>query len=83
MSVQKVKTAAVLGSGVMGSGIAALLAGAGVRTYLLDIVPGDLAKGGDRNAIANGNLKAALKARPAPFYSAGRREADHHRKLRG
>ncbi len=70
MSVQKVKTAAVLGSGVMGSGIAALLAGAGVRTYLLDIVPGNLAKGGDRNAIANANLKAALKARPAPFYSA-------------
>jgi len=70
MSVQKIETAAVLGSGVMGSGIAALLAGAGVRTYLLDIVPRDLAKGGDRNAIANGNLKAALKARPAPFYSA-------------
>ena len=70
MSVKKVETAAVLGSGVMGSGIAALLAGAGVRTYLLDIVPADLPKGGDRNAIANGNLKAALKARPAPFYSA-------------
>jgi 3-hydroxyacyl-CoA dehydrogenase len=70
MSVQKVETAAVLGSGVMGSGIAALLAGAGVRTYLLDIVPEKLAQGGDRNAIANGNLKAALKARPAPFYSA-------------
>ena len=70
MSVQKVETAAVLGSGVMGSGIAALLAGAGVRTYLLDIVPEKLAKGGDRNAIANGNLKAALKAKPAPFYSA-------------
>ncbi len=70
MSVQKVETAAVLGSGVMGSGIAALLAGAGVRTYLLDIVPEKLAPGGDRNAVANGNLKAALKARPAPFYSA-------------
>jgi 3-hydroxyacyl-CoA dehydrogenase len=70
MSVQKIETAAVLGSGVMGSGIAALLAGAGVRTYLLDIVPDKLPKGGDRNAIANGNLKAALKSKPAAFYSA-------------
>ncbi len=70
MAVQKIETAAVLGSGVMGSGIAALLAGAGVRTHLLDIVPRDLPKGGDRNAIANANLKAALKTRPAPFYSA-------------
>ena len=32
-------TAAVIGAGVMGSAIAAQLAGAGIRTYLLDQVP--------------------------------------------
>ncbi len=66
---RKIKTAAVLGSGVMGSGIAALLAGAGIRTYLLDIVPKDLPEGGDRSKIAKDNLKAALKSKPAAFYS--------------
>lgn len=68
MGNQPIQTAAVLGSGVMGSGIAALLAGAGVKTYLLDIVPKD-AGPKDRNRIATENLKAALKAKPAPFYS--------------
>ena len=33
---------AVIGSGTMGSGIAALLAGAGLQVRLLDIVPPDL-----------------------------------------
>lgn len=66
---RKIETAAVLGSGVMGAGIAALLAGAGIRTYLLDIVPKDLPDGGDRSQIAKANLKAALKAKPAAFYS--------------
>lgn len=37
-----IQKAAVLGAGVMGSGIAALLAGAGIRVTLLDIVPGEL-----------------------------------------
>ncbi len=69
MQHREIKTAAVLGSGVMGSGIAALLAGAGVRTYLLDIVPKDLPAGGDRSQIAKSNLAAALKAKPAAFYS--------------
>ena len=35
---EAVETAAVLGAGVMGSAIAAHLAGAGIRTHLLDIV---------------------------------------------
>jgi 3-hydroxyacyl-CoA dehydrogenase len=39
---RKIRKAAVIGSGVMGGGIAALLAGAGVKTLLLDIVPFDL-----------------------------------------
>ena len=35
----QIKKAAVLGSGVMGSGIAAHLANIGIPTLLLDIVP--------------------------------------------
>src|SRR6185295_14825465 len=37
-----IRRAAVIGGGVMGSGIAAHLANAGVRVLLLDIVPPDL-----------------------------------------
>ena len=40
--VRKIRKAAVVGSGVMGGGIAALLASAGVKTLMLDIVPFDL-----------------------------------------
>lgn len=57
-----IKKAAVLGSGVMGSGIAAHLANAGVEVLLLDIVPKD---GKDRSAIAKGALEKLEKARPA------------------
>lgn len=39
---QSIKRAAVLGSGVMGSGIAAHLANIGIPTLLLDIVPREL-----------------------------------------
>ena len=40
----QIKKAAVLGSGVMGSGIAAHLANIGIPTLLLDIVPNELSK---------------------------------------
>jgi len=40
--IRKICRAAVIGSGVMGGGIAALLASAGIKTLLLDIVPFDL-----------------------------------------
>jgi 3-hydroxyacyl-CoA dehydrogenase len=68
------KTAAVLGAGVMGSGIASHLAGAGVRTYLLDIVPPKLshAEASDpraRNRFALGGIEKSLKAKPAPMFS--------------
>ena len=39
---RKINRAAVLGAGVMGSGIAGVLAAAGVHVLLLDIVPGEL-----------------------------------------
>ena len=38
-----IRRVAVLGSGVMGSGIAAHLANAGIESYLFDIVPKDAA----------------------------------------
>ncbi len=62
--VQKV---AVIGSGVMGCGIAAQIANAGVRVLLLDIVPRD---GTNRNAVAEAAVARALKTEPAPFMSA-------------
>ncbi len=68
----QIKTAAVIGSGTMGGGIAALLAGCGIDTLLLDIPPRDSAPDdGDsaRNAIVAANLKALGRARPPQFYS--------------
>lgn len=61
MGIEKV---AVIGSGVMGSGIAAQVANAGVPVVLLDIVP----KGAeDRSALAKGAIEKMLRADPAPF----------------
>ncbi len=66
MAIQKV---AVIGSGVMGSGIAAQIANAGVPVVLLDIVPKDLKEGEDRSKFAKGAIEKMLKADPAPFMS--------------
>ena len=63
-----VRKAAVLGAGVMGRGIAAHLAGAGIEVLLLDIVPPGGAEGAARNAFADGGLKAALANKPALFF---------------
>jgi 3-hydroxyacyl-CoA dehydrogenase len=71
-----IERAAVLGSGVMGSALAAHLANAGIPTLLLDIVPpagssvkGDPASREYRDAFARGGLERALKAKPAPFFT--------------
>ena len=53
----------VVGAGVMGSGIAALAASAGVPVVLLDVPAAD----GDRGAVARGGVERAKKARPAAF----------------
>ena len=70
---KRIRKAAVLGSGTMGSGIAAQLANAGIPSYLLDIVPkyteADQAKGvkaespAFRNRIAESNKALAIKTR--------------------
>ena len=68
-----IRKVAVLGSGLMGTGIAAQLAGCGIEVLLLDILPPDLAeneaqKPAARNRMAANSLQNALKAKPAPFY---------------
>ena len=67
--MKEIKKVAVLGAGVMGAGIAAHLAGSGVPCLLLDIVPKDLAPGGDKNAFAKKGLETILKAKPALIFS--------------
>lgn len=61
-----IKRAAVIGAGVMGSGIAAHIANAGIPVVLLDIVPKDAT---DRSMIAKGAIEKMLKADPAPFMT--------------
>ncbi len=68
-----IRRVAVLGAGVMGAGIAAHVANAGLPVLLLDIVPPNLddEKRKDkaaRDSFAAGALKKLLKARPAAFF---------------
>lgn len=56
--------AAVVGAGVMGSGIAAHIANAGVPVLLLDIVPANAA---DRSIVAKTAIGRLLKTDPAPL----------------
>lgn len=71
---RKIRRAAVIGSGIMGGGIAALLAGAGVKVLLLDIVPFDLKdeeknNPGARNRIVKAGMDAALASSPSLFMT--------------
>ncbi|CAN97724.1 MULTISPECIES: 3-hydroxyacyl-CoA dehydrogenase/enoyl-CoA hydratase family protein [Sorangium] len=68
-----IRRAGVIGAGVMGSGIAAHLANAGIEVLLLDIVPPNLTDAekkdpAARSRFAAGGLEKALKARPAAFF---------------
>jgi 3-hydroxyacyl-CoA dehydrogenase len=62
----EIRRAAVIGAGVMGSGIAAHIANAGVPALLLDVVP-EGSK--DRSALARGAIARMLGAEPAPFMT--------------
>ena len=71
---RRIKKAAVIGSGIMGGGIAALLAGVGVETLLLDIVPFDLKDEekkdpAARNRIVKAGLEAVMKSKPSLLMS--------------
>ncbi len=60
----EIKKVAVFGAGVMGAGIAAQVANAGVPVVLLDIAAED---GGNPSAIAEGAVEKLLKTDPAPL----------------
>ena len=59
-----IRKVTVLGSGVMGSGIACHLAGNGLQVLLLDMPT----EGKDRNEVARTHLNNALKSNPSPIY---------------
>lgn len=68
-----IRKVAVLGSGVMGSGIACHLANAGFEVLMLDIVPFDLSDEDKkspeaRNRLVNTSLQKAIKSKPAALF---------------
>jgi 3-hydroxyacyl-CoA dehydrogenase len=78
---RNIEKVAVLGSGIMGSGIAAHLAGIGFQVLLLDISPKELnederSKGlsldhpSVQKRIVNNSLSKSLKSKPSPIYNA-------------
>lgn len=75
-----IKKVAVIGSGIMGSGIACHFANIGVEVLLLDIIPNTLTEAEEkkgltlesktvRNRIVNEHLSNTLKSNPSPIYS--------------
>jgi 3-hydroxyacyl-CoA dehydrogenase len=79
MKNRHIQKVAVIGSGIMGSGIACHFANIGVEVLLLDIVPRELtgaekARGltlqdkAVRNRLVNDSLAGALKSNPSPIY---------------
>ena len=80
MKTRRINKIAIIGSGIMGSGIACHFANIGVEVLLLDIVPKNLndkekAKGltindkAVRNRLVNDALMASLKSKPSPIYN--------------
>lgn len=76
---RNIKKVAVVGSGIMGSGIACHFANIGVEVLLLDIVPRELTEKEEkkgltledkavRNRLVNDHLANALKSKPSPIY---------------
>ena len=76
---RSIKKVAIIGSGIMGSGIACHFANIGVQVRLFDIVPRELndkekAKGLTlenkvvRNRLVNESLQNTLKSKPSPIY---------------
>lgn len=68
MMADAIRKVCVIGAGVMGAGIAAQVANAGIPVLLLDI---PAREGDDRDAVAKGAVARMLKTDPAPFMSAG------------
>jgi 3-hydroxyacyl-CoA dehydrogenase len=81
MGKRRIKHITVIGSGIMGSGIACHFANIGCEVLLLDITPREpndkeTAKGLTledkvvRNRMVTDNLASAIKSKPAPLYHA-------------
>ena len=81
----RIRKAAVIGSGTMGGSIAALFAGLGIPTFLLDIVPRELTDAEKdagltlkdkavRNRIVENGWKAVVKSRPPAVMSEASKE---------
>lgn len=69
-----IRKAVVLGSGIMGSGIACHLANVGLEVLLLDRIPENLSPSeldlpDHRNKLANASLSKAIKAKPATLFT--------------
>ena len=62
----KIKKICVIGSGVMGSGIAALIANANCEVLLLDILD---SKSSNRNSFGENAIEKCLKQKPKKFCS--------------
>lgn len=80
MHKRRINKVAVLGSGIMGSGIACHFANIGVEVLLLDIPPRELTEKEEargltlehpsvRNRIVNDFLQNSLKSKPSPIYN--------------
>ena len=77
---KRITKVAVIGSGIMGSGIASHLAGIGLEVLLLDIAPKELLPEEEglslehpkvKNRIVNQALSKSLKSKPSPIYHQG------------
>ncbi|MCB0707518.1 MAG: 3-hydroxyacyl-CoA dehydrogenase/enoyl-CoA hydratase family protein [Saprospiraceae bacterium] len=71
--MRRIRKVAVLGSGIMGSGIACHFANIGLDVLMLDILPREMSDTQKedkqvRNSVAANALAAALKSKPAPLY---------------
>ena len=70
--IKNIKKVAVLGSGIMGSGIACHLANVGLEVLLLDIIPKNEESNSNkqtRNSLVNISLKNAVKSKPSPLFT--------------
>ena len=76
---RKIHSVAVIGSGVMGSGIACHFANIGIKVLLLDIAPNKLNESEEKlglsiedkavkNRIVNEMFQRCIKSKPAPLY---------------
>ena len=70
--IKNIKKVAVLGSGIMGSGIACHLANVDIEVLLLDMVPEDKLSEKNkksRNSLVDSSLLNSVKSKPSPLFS--------------